>query len=35
MDIFSQVLEGMQEDTAETVDAALREALIKRCKESG
>jgi integrase len=29
MDIYSHVLEGMQEDDAETVDAVLQVALIK------
>jgi hypothetical protein len=35
MDIYSHVLEGMQEDAVETVDAALQAALMKRRKKLG
>jgi integrase len=35
MDIYSHVLDGMQEDAAETVDAVLQAALIKRRKQIG
>lgn len=35
MDIYSHVLDGMQEDAVETVDAALQAALIKRREELG
>jgi integrase len=35
MDIYSHILEAMQEDDAETVDAVLQAALIKRPREIG
>ena len=35
MDIYSHVLEGMQEGAVEMVDAALQAALIDRRKEIG
>ncbi|PYK10358.1 MAG: hypothetical protein DME65_10240 [Verrucomicrobia bacterium] len=35
MDIYPHILEAMQEDDAETVDAVLRAALIKRPREIG
>jgi integrase len=35
MDIYSHILEGMQEDDAETVDAVLQAALTKRPREIG
>jgi hypothetical protein len=35
LDLYSQVLEGMQEDAVERVDAALQEALDKHRKEIG